>query len=77
VDPGNGIAFMAKKQRGRPKVSDRDDVTIKIDRPLASMIKAIANRRGVGSAEVLSDLARTPVEKAYRQMLRELEDDHK
>ncbi len=62
---------MAKK-RGRPKVSDRDDVTIKIDRPLASMVKAIANRRGVGSAEILSELAKAPIERAYGQMLREL-----
>ena len=69
---GIGAACMAKK-RGRPKVSERDDVTIKIDRPLASMVKAIANRRGVGSAEVLSDLAKPSIERAYAQMLRELD----
>jgi hypothetical protein len=70
-----GAVLMAKK-RGRPKVLDRDDVTIKIDRPLASMIKAIANRRGVGSAEVLSELAQSPIERAYRQMLVDLEKEN-
>jgi hypothetical protein len=70
---GIGEMMVMAKKRGRPKVSDRDDVTIKIDRPLASMVKAIANRRGVGSAEILSDLAKAPIERAYSQMLRELE----
>lgn len=61
------------KPKGRPKTSDRNDVTIRIDRALASMVKAIAMKRGVSAAEVLSELAEGSVSKAYAAMLRELD----
>lgn len=82
METGYGMAVMAKKKslgeqrgRGRPKVSDRDDVTIKVDRKIASMVKAIAQRYGKGSAEILSELAQGPVERAYKKMLLDIPDE--
>ena len=63
---------MAKK-RGRPKTSERTDVAVKIDRAVAAKAKAIATHRGTSVAEVLSELARPAIDKAYAAMLRELE----
>jgi hypothetical protein len=61
------------KPKGRPKTSERDDVTVKLDRALVGKAKLIATHRGVPVAELLSDLAKGPVDKAYAVMLRELE----
>ncbi len=61
------------KAKGRPKRSERDDVTVKVDRALVSMAKLIATRRGVSVAEVISELLKEPMERAYARMLRELE----
>jgi hypothetical protein len=61
------------KAKGRPKRSERDDVTVKLDRTLVGKAKLVATHQGVPVAELLSDLARGPLDKAYAQMLRELE----
>jgi hypothetical protein len=61
------------KPRGRPKMSSRQDVTVKIDRTLVGKAKLIATHRGVPVAELLSDLLQAPIDRAYAQMLRELE----
>ncbi len=63
---------MAKKL-GRPKRSERDDVTVKLDRALVGKAKLIATHRGIPAAELLSDAASGAIDKAYAQMLRELE----
>jgi hypothetical protein len=57
---------------GRPK-GERDDAVIRVERSLASKAKAIANHRGVTVAAVASELLRGPINKAYAQMLKELE----
>jgi predicted DNA-binding ribbon-helix-helix protein len=60
------------KPKGRPKRSERDDMTVRLERRLAMMLKSIADYRGITAAELLSDLAREPLTRAYGQMLREL-----
>lgn len=65
-------AVMAKA-RGRPRRSERDDVTVKVDRAIVGMAKAIATSRGIALAELLSELLEAPVSKSYAQMLRDLE----
>jgi hypothetical protein len=60
------------KSKGRPK-TDRDEVTVKLDRALAQQAKLIAGRRGVTVGELLTDLLSGPISKAYLQLLRELE----
>jgi hypothetical protein len=64
------------KQRGRPK-SDRDDVSAKIDRSLVSKAKLLAAHQGVSAAEVMSELLQAPLDRAYAQMLRELDSSGK
>lgn len=60
------------KTRGRPPL-ERDDVTIKAERAIASQAKAVAKGRGVPVAEIVSEILRAPIAKQYAAMLRELE----
>lgn len=48
-------------------------VTVKLDRALVGKAKLIATHRGIAAAELLSELLRVPIDRAYAQMLRELE----
>lgn len=57
------------KQPGRPK-SNRDDVTIRVSRPVARKLKAIADDRGVIVAELVDELFTKALDRAYVQMLR-------
>lgn len=61
------------KTRGRPKSSERDDITVKIDRTLAGRAKHVAHYRGITVAELLSELVKGPLDKAFNQVLRETE----
>lgn len=61
------------RPRGKPKTSTRQDVTVKVDRVLVGKAKLIATHRGVPVAELLSDLLAVPIDRAYAQMLRDLE----
>lgn len=49
------------------KRSDRDDVTVKIDRVLAEKAKLVALRRRITMAELLTEILRAPVDRAYKQ----------
>lgn len=60
------------KKMGRP-TTDRDDVSAKIDRAIMAKAKLIAADRGVTAAQLLSELLRGPVDRAYAEMLRKLE----
>ena len=62
---------MAKK-KGRPP-TDRDDVSVRIDRILNRKAKELAAHQGVSVAELLSELLRAPIEKAWGVMLRDTE----
>ena len=46
--------------RGRPKRSERDDKTVKIDRGVVEKAQLVALRRKVTLAELLSELLRPP-----------------
>lgn len=62
---------MARKaQSDKPK---RDDVAVKVDRTLADKARLVASRRGLTLAEYLSELIRTPVEKDFAKVIREME----
>ena len=62
--------FMAKKL-GRPK-TERDDVTVKLDRTLAGMAKATATAKGMTLGEYLSELTGTPIKRDYAKYMSEL-----
>jgi hypothetical protein len=67
-----GVAGVAKT-KGRPKRSERDDVTVKLDRSIARKAKAVAALRGISVAEFLSEITRGPVDRAYQQTHKDLE----
>lgn len=60
------------KSRGRPK-TDRDDVTIRVSRPLASKLKMLAGDKGVTVSEVADELCASAIDKAYATLMRKLE----
>jgi hypothetical protein len=60
---------MAKKM-GRPK-GDRDDVSVRLDRALAKMAKAITTANGGSVAEYLSDMVGPTIRQDYVKLLRE------
>ena|GEM_PF-3813960 len=62
------------RPKGRPKKSERDDITARIDRTIVGKAKLVATWLGLegGVAELLSDLVREPVDRAYGKMLRDL-----
>jgi hypothetical protein len=56
---------MAK--RGRPKEAERDDKTVKLDRAVVERAQIVAKRHRITLAEYLTELIRSPVDKAYRE----------
>ena len=61
------------KPKGRPKKSERNDRTVKVDQRIVGKAELIAKHQGISLAEFLSKALEAPVDKAYLQMLRELE----
>jgi hypothetical protein len=64
----------AEATMARPKGrrSERDDVAIKIDRAVYEKAKLVAFRRHITMAELLTEMLRAPVEKAYLQEIKKL-----
>jgi hypothetical protein len=58
---------------GRPKSSDRQDVSIKFDKLLAGKARLIASGRGISMAEYLSEAVRPIIDRDYARLMRELE----
>lgn len=67
-------ATMAKR-RGRPKSSERDDVTVRVDRRVKIRAEAVADFKGIPLAELLTEILRGPVDREFSRMVRELERD--
>jgi hypothetical protein len=63
---GSSMARIKKK-------SQRNDVVVKVDRAIVGKAKMIATHRGISVAEMLTDAARPAIDRAYAQMLRELD----
>ena len=63
---------MAKKV-GRPKTSDRNDVSIKFDRLLAARARHVAESKGISMAQYLSEISRAQIDREYGELLRDLE----
>lgn len=68
----SGISTMAKR-RGRPKTSDRDDVTVRVDRKVKVRAEAVADFKGIPLAEFLTEILRAPVDREFARMVRELD----
>lgn len=68
-----GGSSTVAKSKGRPKSSERDDVTVRLDRIVARRIKAVADYRGVTTAELLTELVRKPADVAFAAMVAEIQ----
>jgi hypothetical protein len=60
------------RRKGRPR-TNRDDVTTKIDRLLIGKAHLLARQKGITVAELLSEMVRGPIEKAYAALVRSLD----
>jgi hypothetical protein len=60
---------------GRPKGkrTERDDVSVKLDRAVASKAKILAGDRGITLAELLTEMLGPLIDKAYLQLMRKLD----
>lgn len=65
------------KAKGRPKRSERDDVTVKLDRTIVGRAKTLATYRGVSVAELLSEALRVPLSKMWSDMIRDTDKESK
>jgi len=67
---------MAKKAAGRPgrPRSDRDGVTIRVSRTIASRLRVLAGDKGVSVAELADELFTPALDRAWGQMVKRLED---
>lgn len=55
----------ARPGAGRPKTSDRDDVTVRVDRSAVAQARQVAEARGVSLAEYLTGIIAGPVGKDF------------
>lgn len=67
------VDVMMAKKMGRPKTSERHDVSIKFDKTLAGKARLITQARGLSIAEYLSEMTRPLIDKDYAKLMRELE----
>ena len=66
------------RPKGRPK-TDRDDVSVKVDRSIANKAKLIVAHEGIsgGIAALLTEILQGPIDRRYLKMLHELEKETK
>jgi hypothetical protein len=58
---------MARKKMGRPVTSDRDDVTVKLDRHVAKKLRYVAEDRDIPLAELLTELLRPIADREFEK----------
>lgn len=56
---------MARKKVGRPKTSERDDVTVKIDRHVAKKLRYLADDKGIPLAQLLTEFVRPIADREF------------
>ena len=58
----------ARPGAGRPKTSERDDVSVKVDRAAIAKARYVAEVRGVHLAEYLTETIIGPVERDFAEV---------
>lgn len=58
---------------GRPKTSERDDVSIKVDRVVAERCQVIAKYKGMNRAEYISEAMRIIMDRDWKMMTDEMD----
>lgn len=61
-----------KKRMGRPKTSQRADISVKIDESIVEMARMVALHKKVSIAVLLSDMLEAPMKRAHEEMLNDL-----
>lgn len=59
-----------RPRAGRPATSERDDVTVKVDRSLVAKARYVAEIRGIPLAEYLTAAALATVEKDFTEAVK-------
>jgi hypothetical protein len=59
------------KAKGRPKTSQRNDATAKVDKGILKKAKFVADSRDIPLAEYLSDVLRAPVDRDFAKAARQ------
>lgn len=73
VTNGTEIAEMTEKKQGRPKGSrttTKTYCTVRLDKSLIAMLKAVSTREGITASDWLSDAVRPILERTYIEILR-------
>lgn len=70
----NLVPEKAMANRGRPKTSERDDVTVRLDRGLISKAKVLAADESLSLAEYLSDMLRPSIDRAYAKLVKKIDE---
>ena len=60
------------RPRGRPKTSERNDVSTKFDKALLGMARMVATAKGISLAEYISEAARPVIEKDFGREMKRL-----
>lgn len=60
------------RPRGRPKSSERQDVSTKFDKALLGMARMVATAKGVSVAEYISEAARQNIERDFGKEMERL-----
>jgi hypothetical protein len=69
--------LVVAKPKGRPKSSQRNDATAKIDASVITKAKFVADTRDMPLAEYLSELLRGPVDRDFAKAVRQVEGEGK
>jgi hypothetical protein len=60
------------RPKGRPKSSERQDVSTKFDKALLGMARMVATAKGMSLAEYISESARPIIEKDFAREMKRL-----
>ena len=67
-----GAGAVMSRPKGRPKTSERQDVSTKFDKALLGMARMVATAKGVSLAEYISEAARPAIEKDFASEMKRL-----
>ena len=60
-----GASIAMAKPKGRPAISERDDVTVRLDRQVAAKLRYVAEARGISLAEILTEFLRPIADREF------------
>jgi hypothetical protein len=76
-EPGNDlIGFIVSDGKPWDKDGERDDVTVKLDRLLASMARNVASKEGISVAQLLSEIVEKPLRLRHTKWMQQDEAEY-